>query len=311
MKRIAAALLAVSAMHLPASALELTLSGAESVRSDSTPAGSVRLPEAPWSPGVSTIATEGAIRRDVLRLPGSAQTTLQLLSGLRNALALAGFKEVFTCADAACGGFDFRFQMDIIGEPDMHVDLGNYRYLLMRSDKPNASPHTIALLASRSQSAGFVHITTVSDAEAPSVVTVPKSVEASPTATARPEGPIGDLTTDGHVVLADLDFGSGAETLGPGPYKSLEELANWLRENPSARIALVGHTDSVGSLEANTELSRKRAAAAAQFLEQELQVDPEQLDSSGVGYLSPVASNLTAEGRAANRRVEAVLLSLE
>ena len=310
MKRIVASLLAVLAMHLPASALELTVSGAESVRSDRTPAGSVRLPESPWKPGVLTVATEGAIRRDVLRLPSSAQTTLQLLSGLRNALGLAGFREVFTCADAACGGFDFRFQMDIIGEPDMHVDLGNYRYLLMRSDKPNASPHTIALLASRSQSAGFVHITTVSDAEAPTVVAVPKPVEGAPTLAAA-EGLIVDLTTEGHVVLADLDFGSGAATLGPGPYTSLEELANWLSENPSARIVLVGHTDSVGSLEANAELSRKRAAAAAQFLELELQVDPEQLDSSGVGYLSPVASNLTADGRAANRRVEAVLLSLE
>ena len=102
MKRIVASLLAVLAMHLPASALELTLSGAESVRSDSTPSGAVRLPESPWKPGVSTVATEGAIRRDVLRLPSSAQTTLQLLSGLRNALGLAGFREEWNSDRALC-----------------------------------------------------------------------------------------------------------------------------------------------------------------------------------------------------------------
>ena len=307
MKRLCLMLLLAAS---PAQSLELTLPNSTIVRSETDPAGSVRLPEAPWSPGSIPFLAEGAIRREILRTPGALSTTLQLLDGLRGTLEQEGFVEVFTCADAACGSFDFRFQMDILGEPDMHVDLGDYRYLLMRASDPDADPHTVALLASRSQADGFVHITTVSGAEPVS------EVEATvPEAPVEPEVPADDLVaalaSQGHAVLPGLDFGTGSAELGPGPYPSLETLANWLSENPSAQVVLVGHTDSVGSLEANTALSRQRAASVARFLSQELGANGGQITSSGAGYLSPVASNLTEEGRAANRRVEAVLLSLD
>ena len=111
-------------------------------------------------------------------------------------------------------------------------------------------------------------------------------------------------------MLADLEFETGSADLGAGPYASLDDLATWLATNPSARIVLVGHTDAVGSLDANTSLSRRRATSVAERLVARFGTDPAQLQSAGAGYLSPVASNLTPEGRATNRRVEVVLLSL-
>ncbi|MCV6594853.1 MAG: OmpA family protein [Silicimonas sp.] len=302
---IRAALLLTLAWATPGLALDLTLPGAEVTGSEVSEAASARLPEAPWSPERQTPGTEGAIRKTALKLGNAQLTTLQLLAPLRDQLQAAGYGPVFACASAECGGFDFRFQLDLVGEPAMHVDLGDYRYLLMR--KAGASPESVALLASRSRDGGFVHITEVSEARLPEITIT----EAAPAPPAQDGTFLDALLRDSHAVLEDLDFGSGSSELGDGPYASLATLAGWLAENPSARVILVGHTDAVGSLEANTALSRRRAASTMGRLISAFGTDRAQLQSAGAGYLAPIASNLTEEGRARNRRVEVVLLSLE
>ena len=288
-----------------AGAQDLSLPGARIVANDFTDAGSVRLPRVPWGPGMVPDLAEGAISREVLVLQQTAATTLQLIDPLRSALQDAGYEQVFTCSDAACGGFEFRFQLDLIGEPEMHVDLGDFRYVLM--ENPSAEVHTVSLVASRSRTEGFVHITRVAQPEF--LPLQPEPVQEV-TIEAAAEGLILSLTTNGRVVLGDLIFQTGSSDLGLGPFGSLEELAGWLSDNPAARIVLVGHTDAVGSLEANTALSRRRAVAVMTRLV-ELSVNPAQLEAAGAGYLAPLASNLNEEGRAQNRRVEAVLLSVE
>ena len=61
------------------------------------------------------------------------------------------------------------------------------------------------------------------------------------------------------MILGDLEFESGSANLGPGPFLSLTKLADYLNTTPDARIVLVGHTDAVGSLAGNMDLSAKRA----------------------------------------------------
>ncbi|MYF88918.1 MAG: OmpA family protein [Boseongicola sp. SB0676_bin_33] len=301
-------------MATPASALDLALPNAVTAAVETSDAASARLPEAPWSPDVVVLGTEGAIRKTVLKLPDAQWTTLQLIMPLRDKLEEAGYVQAFSCADAECGGFDFRFQLDLIGEPDMYVDLGNYRYLLMRHS--SNEPHSVALVASPTGSAGNIHITEVSSARIPEMT--PMAEGAGPEAeedadrTAREPGTLAaSLMERGHVVLDALEFGSGSADLGNGPYPVLAELAAWLLDNPSARIVLVGHTDSMGSLETNTTLSRRRAEAVAGRLIEAFGIDPVRLEAAGAGYLSPIESNLTEPGRTANRRVEAVLISVE
>ncbi len=286
---------------------ELDLSGGGAVaRVESSPAMGVRLPTAAWAPGTTVGETEGAVRRTVYQLPNTARTSLQLIAPARTELEDDGYQIVFACADAACGGFDFRFQLDLLPEPDMHVDLGNYRYLLMQ--KEGANPHTVSLVASVSASAGFLHVTEVSDAILPE----PTATVRTPDTKAAPAGDlIDDLKRSGHTVLNDLEFRTGSTDLGDGPFPSLSVLAAWLGANPTARVILVGHTDAVGSLDANTSLSQRRAAAVADRLVANFATNRDQLQAAGAGFLSPVASNLSPEGRAANRRVEVVLLALE
>ena len=70
----------------------------------------------------------------------------------------------------------------------------------------------------------------------------------------------------------------------------------------------MGHTDNVGSLDANIALSRSRAEAVRARLIEAHGVDGARIEARGIGYLAPAAANDTAEGRETNRRVEAVLL---
>lgn len=302
--------LAVIASLLASSALAQTIdlsSGGTPSRVETSPAGSLRLPTEAWTPDGVVSVREGAFRRSAYQFPSSTRTTLQLIEPARTLLEEEGYTTVFECADAACGGFDFRFQLDLLPEPDMHVDLGNYRYLLMEND--NATPHTVSLVASSSATAGFLHVTEMTDA------VFPETAQDTPQATAVQPAPTGDfiaeLLATGRTVLSDLDFQTGSADLGAGPYASLSTLATWLAANPTAQVVLVGHTDAVGSLDANTSLSQRRAAAVAARLVDAFGTDGTQLQSAGAGFLAPIASNLTAEGRAANRRVEVVLLSLE
>ncbi|MGI9388821.1 MAG: OmpA family protein [Boseongicola sp.] len=295
----------------PAAALELVVPNAETTRIQASPASSVRLPDQPWSAGSLPPQVEGAIRRRALRLAGGVQTSLQLLEPVRDQLINLGYSEVFACADAACGGFDFRFQLDLLGEPEMHVDLGDFRYFLARKDSSGEEPNTVSIVASRSSDAGFIHVTEVFDTAPTEQIVATPPIEPVPVETSPTQDGdlISILQSSGRAALDDLDFGSGADTL-VGTYESLKLLAAWLAKEPTARVVLVGHTDAVGSLEANTRLSRRRAEAVVARLRADYNVDAEQLQAAGAGYLAPRASNLTDDGRALNRRVEVILLSL-
>ena len=291
----------------PAFALELSIPGGVVTKSVSTPASTTRLPDRPWSANTAVANEEGAIRKRVLRVGGGAQTTLQLLIPLRDALIDAGYAEVFACESLTCGGFDFRFQLDLLGEPDMHVDLGDFRYFL--AETTGTSPDTarkVSLVVSRDAQAGYVHITEVFATDlAPESLPV-ASQTRPPTASGTL---IEMLETTGHAVLPDLEFGSGASELGDATYQSLIDLSEWLASNPTAEIAIVGHTDAVGGLEGNTALSKRRAESVRNRLANTYSADPSQMQADGVGYLAPIASNLTDDGRALNRRVEVILLS--
>jgi OOP family OmpA-OmpF porin len=287
-----------------AMAQELSLPGGAALVAETVePATDVPFPTAAWGDfDPVTTRAEGTVTRRVWRIPSESLTTLQILDPLRSQLEAAGYSTLFDCADVTCGGFDFRFALDLIGEPDMHVDLGDFRYLAAVQDGTR-----VAIVVSRSDAAGFVHLTAVTPLDAP--------VPVAPVAAATPDAPTGSLASslaaEGHAVLEGLDFGTGASQLGPGPFTALDELADWLRANPGARAVLVGHTDASGALEANVAISRARAQSVRSRLIETYGIAPARLSADGVGYLSPRAPNDTEAGRQANRRVEVVLTATE
>ena len=315
----AAALLALVLAHpVPASAQALAAQGApltlpaaaERSAERIEALGSHALPIGPYLDGaVRMQAVEGAISQSAWRLHAPGATTLQLLDPLRAQLAEAGFTPLYDCEDDICGGFDFRYAAALLPEPDMHVDLGDFRFVSAQKGEGPAAEY-LELWVSRSSEHGFVQITYIRPADAAPLAvsgSAKAPAAASPFADAPSSDLAGTLQTQGVVALDDLDFATASSALGEGSYASLAALAEYLAANPDQRITLVGHTDAVGSIEANIELSRSRAASVRDRLVALHGADPAQLGAEGAGYLAPRASNLSEEGRARNRRVEAML----
>jgi outer membrane protein OmpA-like peptidoglycan-associated protein len=114
-------------------------------------------------------------------------------------------------------------------------------------------------------------------------------------------------TSRGLVVsLSDVLFDVGKATLKEGAVANVRKISAVLKQYPNHQISVEGYTDSQGSDTFNQKLSEDRASSVKQALI-EGGVDPVLISSKGLGKASPVASNETAEGRQANRRVEIVV----
>lgn len=101
----------------------------------------------------------------------------------------------------------------------------------------------------------------------------------------------------------NIFFATGSSKLLPKSFKSLEEVATIMKENPSYKVSIEGHTDNTGGDELNQKLSESRAASVKEYLLTH-GVDASKISSAGFGPSNPVADNSTAAGRAKNRRVE-------
>ncbi|MFM2389712.1 MAG: hypothetical protein RLZZ437_1267 [Pseudomonadota bacterium] len=288
--------------------------------------GTLVIATGPWalSGGTPQRSFAGEVSQTAYRLSEAGQATLDLLAPLRKALVANGFAVVYECETQTCGGFDFRYDLPVLPEPAMHINLGDFRYLAAVKQPETGVPEAVMLIVSRSANAGFVQVNRVGAAGASQVLTL--STVSEPTSeptVSLPAAPVsrqhaagsGNLSsileTGGAHPLDDLVFPSGAAALAPGEYASLAALAVYLAANPTRRVAIVGHTDASGALPGNIALSRRRADSVRRVLVDTLGVRPAQVEAEGVGYLSPRASNLTEAGRAANRRVEVMLVSTE
>lgn len=108
------------------------------------------------------------------------------------------------------------------------------------------------------------------------------------------------------VTLGDVLFATGRSDLKGGVPGNLGQLAVFLNKYPDRTVIIEGHTDSVGSDDANRGLSQRRADSVKSYLIGE-NVDPGRLAAAGLGEGSPVADNNTETGRQQNRRVEVII----
>lgn len=108
------------------------------------------------------------------------------------------------------------------------------------------------------------------------------------------------------VTLGDVLFELDRAELKPGGQRTLDKLVSAVRTDDDVQLVVEGHTDSTGSREYNLDLSKRRAAVVAQYL-QSRGVAANRIQSAGLGPDYPVAVNSTEAGRQQNRRVEVVL----
>jgi outer membrane protein OmpA-like peptidoglycan-associated protein len=110
------------------------------------------------------------------------------------------------------------------------------------------------------------------------------------------------IDATGHMAIYGVQFDTNSANIKPESAPVLAEIAKLLVSRPSLEILVVGHTDNQGAFEYNISLSSQRANSVARYLTEIHGIDQNRMRAEGVGFLAPVASNETPDGRARNRR---------
>ncbi|WP_444994670.1 OmpA family protein [Aliikangiella sp. IMCC44359] len=112
------------------------------------------------------------------------------------------------------------------------------------------------------------------------------------------------LTEDVSIKL-NVQFANNSNAISGEYNDEINKVAEFMRQYPDTNVTIEGHTDSRGSAKYNQQLSQKRAEAVMNYLVNNLSVSADRISAIGKGEESPIADNDTAEGRKANRRVQA------
>ena len=107
--------------------------------------------------------------------------------------------------------------------------------------------------------------------------------------------------------LKGMTFPVGQAVIMPENYALLSKVQRAVRTFTEPKVTIEGHTDSTGSTELNDHLSQLRAESVKQYLLANSVLKVNQVASAGYGSSRPLAPNTTAEGRAANRRIDVVI----
>ncbi len=100
-----------------------------------------------------------------------------------------------------------------------------------------------------------------------------------------------------------VNFDTDKSAIRPADLAELQKGVEFVKQNPDAKLHIVGYTDSRGNAKYNQKLSERRAEAVKKYLEGEVTIAPEKITSEGRGEADPVGDNKTKEGQFQNRRV--------
>ncbi len=250
---------------------------------------------------------EGKITRILYRGP-EGRSTLEILRNYQAALEAAGFQTLFTCALDECGRlFHWIFYKDMEQRLRNTRTSGSafdipqeLRYLAARGSVNDSSVHISLLVAF---DAGF---SSVSKRPVTLLEIIESEAMETGMVTVNAEAMAEGIDATGHIAIYGVLFDTDSAAIKPESSPTLIEISTLLENRADLNLLVVGHTDNQGSYDHNMNLSKRRAESVARALVEDYNVAENRLRAAGVGYLSPVASNDTAPGRARNRRVELV-----
>lgn len=252
---------------------------------------------------------EGRTIRHLYVAPPST-TALEIFRNYQQALGRDGFTRVYACGPADCGANATHAlnHQNSIPYPKDQLVFGKARfnandsfYLVARGGT-DAAPLWVLVMIGSYQRSGS------SSNGLPAIYQLliePRSASLG-NVTVDADAMSKALAQSGKVALYGLHFDSNSATLKPESEPQLAQVAAFLKANPKVSVLVVGHTDSQGSIEANVQLSERRAATIVNALAARHGIAAARLSAKGVGMLAPVASNRDEAGRARNRRVEIV-----
>ena len=238
---------------------------------------------------------EGKVTRIAYDAP-AGRSILEIYRNYESALTKGGFQALFACANnEGCGG----------GGPTLYAAKGaddwswgaGQRYLSAKLSRPEGDAYVSLHIGQWSDlkrgSAIVLYVIEVKPMQG-DLVTVDAAALAS------------DIDKTGHSAVYGIYFDTGKAEVKPESDGALKEIAKLLQQRAELKLLVVGHTDSVGTLASNMDLSKRRADAAVQALTTRYGIAAARLSAQGAGPLAPVASNRSEEGKAKNRRVELV-----
>lgn len=120
--------------------------------------------------------------------------------------------------------------------------------------------------------------------------------------------PVADPFADGKLITYGIYFDSGSDVVKPESAPVLRQIAAYLEKNTAVKVNITGHTDNQGTSDGNLDLSKRRSASVAKVLSSEFKIAADRFQTDGMGDSKPISKNESAEGRAANRRVEFIKL---
>jgi len=103
----------------------------------------------------------------------------------------------------------------------------------------------------------------------------------------------------------EIQFDTAKADIKPRYHNELKKVGDFLKENPGAKGVIEGHTDNVGSLKMNMDLSQRRAESVRAYIIKNFGIAPERISAKGYGPTKPVADNKTTAGKQKNRRIDA------
>jgi len=245
---------------------------------------------------------EGKITRILYGGP-EGRSTLEIYRNYRSALEGAGFQILYTCSDKECGRL---FYTHLYSDRKIKTTKTSGAAF----DKPEDSRY---ISAKRATAEAVTHVSLLVAIDAiwtKKPVTLLEVIESKSmdtgmvTVNADAMGKGIDAT--GHIAIYGIYFATASANLKEESDSTIEEIGKLLKARPVLNLLVVGHTDSQGGYDYNMDLSQRRAKAVVKALIGQFGIDSKRLTAAGVGYLSPVASNDTAEGQGKNRRVELV-----
>lgn len=265
-------------------------------------------------------ALEGAYTRIVYLIPQD-RSPLEVVRNYQDEIKARGGKVLFECKAGDCGGDPERSSSGGGGDlslsmylyPESRVsdpyksngycaltaDIGDQRYTAAELPDGHVSVLAYTLkdqLYCKAFNGRTIAVVDIVEAKAreQKMVTVQAGEMAK------------QIASTGGISLYGILFDFNKAHIKPESDATLEQIAKLLKSDAAMKLLVVGHTDKVGTLPFNMDLSQRRARAVVTALSTKHAIVQSRLTPVGVAYASPVASNKTDEGRSKNRRVELV-----
>ena len=240
---------------------------------------------------------EGKVTRIKYEVP-SINTTYEVFENYKSALAQAGFKILFEAEGEKLGNA-YDWTTKVYPENENFHGLGGrtevQRFLSAKLNQPERDIYLTLYVSKRADHNPLIQqdIITEKKLKADKIDIDVDSLTQT-------------LKTSGFARIYGIYFDTDKATMKKESESTLEVIAEVLKNNKDLDIYVVGHTDSVGDLDYNMNLSMRRAQSVVNELINNYGIAENRLIPKGVGELSPVATNETDKGKAKNRRVELV-----